>query len=321
MPFEVDENPRMNGMPSLHSDRSDLALGGPFRLHDESAYAAWRAAKLAAYPESIEALRIRIEDLGNPSPAERAAIRELCGSANMAVYDCGPIGLDRAYVRPAIRAFAAASGLRTIETHRSQGDDGIVTIEMAASGSRAGYIPYSNRPLSWHTDGYYSFYGPSDCVKAMVLHCVRDADEGGVNALLDHEIVYIRLRDHDPALIEALMHPEAMTIPAGEDGTRGPRPDNTGPVFFIDPESQALVMRYTARKRHVIWRQDAATQAAVNALEDVLASDPLIIRHKLRPGEGLICNNIPHNRSGFTDGADGKGRLLYRVRFHDRISL
>ena len=112
-----------------------------------------------------------------------------------------------------------------------------------------------------------------------------------------------------------------MTIPAGEDGYRGPRPDNTGPVFFIDPESQALVMRYTARKRHVIWRQDAATQAAVNALEDVLASDPLIIRHKLRPGEGLICNNILHNRSGFADGADGKGRLLYRVRYHDRISL
>jgi hypothetical protein len=80
-------------------------------------------------------------------------------------------------------------------------------------------------------------------------------------------------------------------------------------------------MRYTARKRHVIWRQDAATQAAVNAPEEVLASDPLIIRHKLRPGEGLICNNILHNRSGFTEGADGTGRLLYRVRFHDRISV
>ena len=149
---------------------------------------------------------------------------------------------------------------------------------MAASGSRAGYIPYSNRPLSWHTDGYYNFHGPSDCVKAMVLHCVRDADEGGVSALLDHEIAYIRLRDRDPAFIEALMHPEAMTIPAGEDGYGGPRPDNTGPVFFIDPESKSLVMRYTARKRHVMWREDAATQGAVNALEDVLESDPLVIR-------------------------------------------
>jgi alpha-ketoglutarate-dependent taurine dioxygenase len=319
MPLEVDKNPRMSGMPSLHPDYTGLPTGAHFRLLDESAYGVWRAAKLATYPESIEALRIGIEDLGNSSPAERAAIRELCGAANMAVYDC--IRTDPAYVRAAIRAFAAAFGLRNVETHRSQGNDGVVAIQLAASGSRAGYIPYSNLPLSWHTDGYYNFHGPSDCVKAMVLHCVRDADEGGVNALLDHEIAYIRLRDRDPALIEALMHPEAMTIPAGEDGYRGPRPDNTGPVFFIDPECQALVMRYTARKRHVIWRQDAATQAAVNALEDVLASDPLIIRYKLRPGEGIICNNILHNRSGFADGVDGKGRLLYRVRFHDRISL
>ena len=30
--------------------------------------------------------------------------------------------------------------------------------------------------------------GHSECVQAMVLHCVRDADEGGVNALLDHEM-------------------------------------------------------------------------------------------------------------------------------------
>jgi alpha-ketoglutarate-dependent taurine dioxygenase len=80
-------------------------------------------------------------------------------------------------------------------------------------------------------------------------------------------------------------------------------------------------MRYTARKRHVVWRRDAATEAAVKALEDVLASDPLIIRHKLRPGEGIICNNILHNRSAFAGDADGKGRLLYRVRYHDRISI
>ncbi len=308
-------------MRSTHSEGSALPLAGPFCLHDESAYAVWREAKLAAYPRSIETLRIKVENLANPSERERTAIRELCRKANVAIYDSGSIGTDAALVRPACKAFAAAFGLQHRETHRSQADDGVVAIEMAASGSRAGYIPYSNRPLSWHTDGYYNYHGPSTCVKAMVLHCVRDASEGGVNALLDHEIAYIRLRDRDPAFIEALMHPEAMTIPAGEDGQRGPRPDNTGPVFFIEPRSQWLIMRYTARKRHVVWRQDPMTHAAVKALENVLESDPLIVRYKLRPGEGLICNNILHNRSGFTEGADGNGRLLYRVRFHDRISI
>ena len=156
----------------------------------------------------------------------------------MAIDDSGAAGSDSIRARPALRAFATTFGLRNFETHRSQEDDGIVAIETAASGSRAGYIPYSNRPLSWHTDGYYNYHGPSDCVKAMVLHCVRDAAGGGVSALLDHEIAYIRLRDRDPAFIEALTHPEAMTIPAGEDGYGGPRPDNTGPVFFINPETQ-----------------------------------------------------------------------------------
>ncbi len=252
---------------------------------------------------------------------ERTAIWKLCGAANIAIYDSGVFGTDPFCARPALKAFAAAFGLRREEAHRSQGEDGIVAIEMAASDSRAGYIPYSSRPLSWHTDGYYNYHGPFECVKAMVLHCVRDADEGGVSALLDHEIAYIRLRDRDPAFIEALTHPDAMTIPAGEDGYRGPRPDNTGPVFFIEPESEALVMRYTARKRNVMWRQDATTQAAVKALEEALEADPLIIRYKLRPGEGIICNNILHNRSGFTESVDGNGRLLYRVRFYDRISL
>ena len=294
---------------------------GPFCLGDEDAYATWRAAKLETYPKSVDELRVEIEDLTNPSPAERAAIWELSGAANMSIYNSDAVGSDSIRVRSALRAFAAVFGLRRGETHRSQGEDGLVAIEMAASGGRGGYIPYSNRPLSWHTDGYYNYHGPSHCVKAMVLHCVRDADEGGVNALLDHEVAYIRLRDRDPAFVEALTHPEAMTIPAGEDGYGGPRPDNTGPVFFIEPQSRRLVMRYTARKRNVVWREDTVTQAAVKALEKVLESDPLIIRYKLRPGEGIICNNILHNRSGFTGSADGNGRLLYRVRFHDRISV
>ncbi len=305
---------------SSQSKRPLLATGGPFCLDDEAAYGAWRDAKLASYPQSAAPLRVEIKDLENPSPAELRAIRNACRAANMAIYDSGPAGSDHARVRPVLRAFAAALKLRDAENHRSQGDDGVVSIEVAASGGRAGYIPYSTRPLSWHTDGYYNYDGPSRCVKAMVLHCVRDAAEGGVNGLLDHEIAYIRLRDSNPAFIEALMLPEAMTIPAGEDGYGAPRPDNAGPVFFIDPESQTLGMRYTARKRHVLWRQDLRTQAAVKALEEVLAADPLILRHKLHPGEGVICNNILHNRSAFTECADGSGRLLYRMRFHDRIS-
>jgi Taurine catabolism dioxygenase TauD, TfdA family len=294
--------------------------GGPFDLRDEKSYAAWRAAKLASYPKSAAELKVTVSDLASPTPQERAALLNLCARANVAIYGSGELGTDPVRVRLALRALADAFRLRHMEDHRSSGADGIVAIEVASEGGRAGYIPYSDRPISWHTDGYYNYHGPSRSVQAMVLHCVRDAAEGGVNQLLDHEIAYIRLRDRDPSFIEAFMHPEAMTIPAGEEAHGRPRPDNVGPVFFIDPATGALVMRYTARKRYVYWRQDEATRRAVEALEEILASDPLTFTYRMRPGEGLICNNVLHNRSGFDNGGAAKGRLLYRVRYHDRLA-
>jgi alpha-ketoglutarate-dependent taurine dioxygenase len=147
----------------------------------------------------------------------------------------------------------------------------------------------------------------------MVLHCLRAADEGGENALMDPEIAYIRLRDENPDFIAALMHHRAMTIPANQ----GDRP---GPVFAVDPATGALHMRYTARARHIVWRDDPATRAAVAFLTGILAGDgPL--RFRLSPGQGLIANNVLHNRTGFSDNAEiGRARLLYRARYLDRIA-
>ncbi len=294
---------------------------GPFSLSDAASYAVWREQKLAAYPRSAGELRVSIRDLTSPSAEECAALAAICRKANMALYDSGAAGADAVRVRPALRAFAAALNLRHMEDHRSGEADGIVAIEVADTGGRAGYIPYSNRPISWHTDGYYNYHGPSYCVQAMLLHCVRDAPKGGVNGLLDHEIAYIRLRDRNPAFIEALMHPGAMTIPPGEEAHGRYRPDNTGPVFFADPASGALVMRYTARKRNISWRQDGTTRRALEALEEILETDPLIINYKMNPGEGLLCNNVLHTRSGFENGDTGNGRLLYRVRYGGRFRV
>ena len=51
------------------------------------------------------------------------------------------------------------------------------------------------------------------------------------------------------------MRPDAMTIPANVEESGRARPDNPGPVFFVDPRSGALGMRFTARKRNVVWRR------------------------------------------------------------------
>ena len=148
--------------------------------------------------------------------------------------------------------------------------------------------------------------------------------EGGENALLDPEIAYIRMRDENPDFIAAFMHDEAMTIPTNVERNGKVRAESVGPVFSVSPQTATLQMRYTARGRNILWRDTPATLAAVKFLSGLLADgDPLIFRHKLVPGQGLICNNVLHNRTGFKSAPERmveSERLIYRVRYLDRIS-
>jgi alpha-ketoglutarate-dependent taurine dioxygenase len=286
----------------------------PFDLGARDAYENWREAKLAAFPASAQSCVINIRDLAQPSPAEIDAVAESCARANMAIFtlDGAP---DVGQARSALPAFAAHFGLDAHERHRSAADDGVVALEVSSVRARGGFIPYTDRPLNWHTDGYYN--DPSAPIRAFILFCVRQAPTGGDNQLLDPDIAYIRLRDENPALVAALMHPRAMTIPAHAEDNGDVRPASVGPVFSIDAAGGALVMRYTARTRNIAWRDDADTAAAVAYLDRLLRDgDPLIFHHRLEPGQGLICNNVLHNRTRFEDAAQaGSGRLLYRMRF------
>jgi hypothetical protein len=291
-----------------------------FSLGDDQAYRRWRDAKLADYPQSAAELTVEIESIAAPTAAETQAVLAACRRANMCLYRSRRHLGDAQATHRALAAFARHFGLIRFEAHRSAEADGIVTLEVAAKGGRVGYIPYTNLPLGWHTDGYYNYQGPERMIRSMLLHCVRSASEGGENGLLDHEIVYIRLRDESPNYVAALMRPDAMTIPANKEANGETRAVSTGPVFVVDPDTGGLAMRYTARKRNILWRDDATTQAAVRALDRVLREDPQIMRVRFAPGEGVICSNVLHDRLGFSTGADDEpGRLVYRIRSYDRV--
>ncbi len=294
-------------------------IGAPFSLKDEAAYLVWRDAKLAEAPRSSGDLFVDLADMGKPARAEIDALSDISRCCNMALFRSNPVDPDEAVARRNLKGLVASCGLCRLEDQRSGESDGIVTLEVAAGGDRVGYIPYTNRQVGWHTDGYYNFHGPRRMIRSMVLYCVRRAPSGGANRFLDHEIAYIRLRDLDPAFIEALMHPQAMTIPVNREPDGRIRPENTGPVFILDPGGGALVMRYSRRKHNIVWRDDTVTRAAVAALEAVLDNDELVLKHTLQPGEGIVCNNVLHARTSFTNG-DGSGRLLLRVRSYDRIA-
>jgi hypothetical protein len=151
----------------------------------------------------------------------------------------------------------------------------------------------------------------------MMLHCVQPAPQGGINRLLDHELAYIALRDANPEYIQALMHPQAMTIPERRDETGVARPAQSGPVFSL--EDGALHMRYTARTRSIVWREDVLTLAAASELLALLDAPHCTGRLgvKMDAGMGLVCQNVLHDRSAFEDEA-GSPRLLLRARYLDR---
>ena len=76
-------------------------------------------------------------------------------------------------------------------------------------------------------------------------------------------------------------------------------------------------MRYTARRQNVIWKHNNQTREAVAALGEILSgSGHLIVRRRLRPGEGLVCANVPHRREAFKDSQQiDQTRLVYRGRY------
>ena len=285
-----------------------------FDLSDGEAYRAWRAHKLASHPRDIGELLVSIGDPRALSATERAALIHRCAVANMALY-VSRAGDDPDKEIP--RQLGRQVGLLTLDGNYLADDDGITPIAVADQGTRTAYIPYTTRPIKWHTDGYYN--PPVRQVRGMVLHCVRPAASGGENALMDHEIAYILLRDENPGYIRALMAPDAMTIPSREEEGEVARGDQPGPVFSVD-DSGCLHMRYTARTRSIVWKEDDATRSAVKALEAILASDsPYIFRGRLEPGMGLVCNNVLHDRAAFTETPQQK-RLYYRARYYERVS-
>jgi alpha-ketoglutarate-dependent taurine dioxygenase len=289
-------------------------MTNPFNPDNDAAYQAWREQKLEHYPERIEELIVEIKNPHQLTQTEFEAIHARCRKTNMAIY-AGPTGGDPDKAIP--KSLGEQFGLTELDCNMGADDDGITALKVVEGEWRGGYIPYTNRPIHWHTDGYYNT--PAQQIRGLQLHCISPAAKGGENALLDHEIAYVHLRDSNPDYIRALMAPDAMTIPPNVKDGKEIRPARSGPVFSV-LEDGSLHMRYTARTRSIEWAPDPLTRAAVKTLEAFLeSSSPYIYRATLQPGQGLICNNVLHDRSGF-DNDEKHTRQLYRLRYYQRIT-
>jgi hypothetical protein len=290
-----------------------------FDLLNNNAYERWRDQKLNDYPQEAQSLLVEMSDFYNPSDAEITALRERISKTNMALYaSTVGKGEDVGRTKRALSSLGLRLGLKALDANLCADEDNYSVLSVSEGARRSRYIPYTNKPINWHTDGYYN--APDLKIKGMGLHCISPAAAGGENALMDPEIVYILLRDENPDFVHALMHPHAMEIPPNNEGGDNIREAQSGPVFSLFGDDATLHMRYTARTRSIKWREDELTTAAVTFLGDLLNSDsPYIFRHRMAAGEGVLCNNVLHNRTGFEDDKTQQ-RSFLRARYFDRIT-
>lgn len=296
----------------------------PFLLSNKQIYLDWRKQKIASTPDYRQLdpkdTFIEIKDSGSPRKNEIKSLLKACKQNSMALYR---------FMNPkdnnneSIHQLARQLGLQNLDTNLCADADSLTSIRKTSHKGQHEYIPYSNKRLSWHTDGYYN--APNKQINGMLLHCNTPAKDGGESLLMDHEIAYLLLRDENPDYIEALMQADAMTIPDNILDEKVIRVAQSGPVFSINDKGQ-LHMRYSARLRNIEWKQNAHTLEAVAFMKNLweessIKNSPYIFRYTLQAGEGVLCNNVLHCRTAFVDSDDpAKKRLLYRGRYYDHVN-
>jgi hypothetical protein len=173
-----------------------------------------------------------VVDVADPRALTNGRARPLCWqllcTANMAIYRSPVVAEDKAIPR----LLAAQMGLHRLDGNWLADEDGISPIAVAQR--RAVIAQRSSPTPTAPSSGIptVTTIRAQRQIRAMVLHCVRAASEGGGTALMDHEMAYIALREANPNWVNALMAPDAMTIPArtGRRRSRTGRADR--PRFF-----------------------------------------------------------------------------------------
>ena len=288
----------------------------PFLPENEQAYRDWRQRKLALR-ERLDPLRVfLLDDSGRLPVADIEAVLEQVEAYNCLIFQ----SQTGQFERDALLRFSRQLGLQRLDANPGADADSVTALRVLPPGDRrARYVPYTNRGMNWHTDGYYN--SRERRIQAFALYCVHPASWGGRNFLFDHEMMYMLVRDQSPDLLDALMQPDLMQIPANLEGEQVLRGATSGPVFEAREQGQGVHMRYTSRPHNIAWKSDARSRAALDLVREILLDGATSLDIQLQAGQGIICNNILHGRQAFRDGPDEHPRLVYRARYLDAINL
>ena len=263
----------------------------------------WAEEKEKNIPQNSDGILVNIHDINNVKTSEITKIKETIYKYNSCIYS-SKIALKS---NTNLLKFVELVGMKTYDCNNIESNE-ISTIT-PLQNSKINYIPYTDKLLNWHTDGYYD----KKSIFSWLLHCVNPATEGGENYLLDHELVlreYL-LRNDD---INNLMAEDALTIPASKDTSR---PEISTYIFSFQNKYRRLHMRFSMRKDNI--GTSAKANSAVIKLREIIEDDcaKYSLTYKLQKNEGIITNNILHGRKAFKD--DKVKRKLLRIRSYERL--
>lgn len=280
----------------------------------QSLYSDWALSKTKALDSEPEIFFL--DSFSNFSLNHQTNINKSLNDFNFFVYqiDDSVISFENQ-----LNEFGDLLGLSSLDNHLCASEDKVTKIFNDVSQSKSFYIPYTDKPINWHTDGYYNI--DIQAVYAFILHCGNPAYEGGQNGLLDQDQVFIHLINENPLYVKALMSPTVMTIPENKQDGVVIRPETSTAIFNVLNEQHHILMRYSMRKKNIVFAEDPLTQEALSCMDEFInAKSSPYIDIKLKAGQGVACNNVLHRRTSFKDKI-GSERLYYRARYYNRISI
>ena len=263
----------------------------------------WAEEKEKNIPQNTDGISVNIHDINNVKISEIDKIKETINKYNSCIYS-SKVALK---TNTNLLKFVELVGMRTYDCNNIESNE-ISTIT-PLQNNKINYIPYTDKSLNWHTDGYYD----KKSIFSWLLHCVNPATQGGENYLLDHELAlreYV-LKNDD---INNLMAENALTIPESKDTSRS---EISTYIFSFKNQYKKLHMRFSMRKDNIGTSPKASS--AITKLRKIIENDcaKYSLTYKLQKNEGIITNNILHGREAFKD--DKVKRKLLRIRSYERL--
>tara|TARA_B000000441_G_scaffold82058_1_gene55882 strand:- start:1112 stop:1957 length:846 start_codon:yes stop_codon:yes gene_type:complete len=274
---------------------------------NKTQYNQWCDKKIANFTSNLDDLFVEITDPTKLSKPERDKIIKIISQNNLCFFELQkPVDVEKKH----IRLLADSVGMSNYESCNTSDEYFISEISNKTEHDIVGeYIPYTNKALNWHTDGYYNPI--TTPILSWMLYCMNPAEEGGINKFLDHELLYIYF-NKESERIEELMDKSAYCIPKNEAIGRA---DEYGYIFnFIKDK---LHMRFTMRMKNIIWKDEVKDLVGIlkKTIEKLRRYQ---IECKLQKGQGVFTNNVLHMRTSFKETYNDQ-RLLLRMRAGHRI--